>query len=254
MAAGCGRRFDGSAGVAQSLDAGSAAGGEVGGRGTGVVCRVAGVDGLAECAQAADEQQELADRRFLLHRGEALGGLQHRGARGVLRVVGGQRGAVGADHLGLRDDVERSAGVDHHVDVRERLKAAAEAGLGAPDALRDGPDAAVMPGEQRDDAVRLAKLLRPQHDPVVPVSLHASLSRTPPTTPASRRRAGRGGATEEAARRADRTRASPGSLTGIAGHFDPVRIAACRDRRLITEIRITTETFSPKSGRKFPSG
>ena len=58
---------------------------------------------LAHGAQPADEQQQLAQRGLLLDRGEPLGGFQHGHARGVARIIAGQRLAVGADHLGLSD-------------------------------------------------------------------------------------------------------------------------------------------------------
>src|SRR5215471_9404077 len=54
----------------------------------------------------------------------------------------------------------------------ERLKAGAEPRLGAPHSLGDGADSPVLPAQQGDDAVRLAQILRPQHDPVIPVPLH----------------------------------------------------------------------------------
>ena len=147
--------------------AGSRLAGDPGGRGSTpasasstsaliVVIGLVRLQRLAERAEAADEQQELADRGFLLDRRQPLGGLEHRGAGGVPGVVGGQRRAVGPDHLGLRDHVERSPGVDEDVHVRERLKARAEPGLGPPHALGDRPDPAVLPGEQGNDAVRFA--------------------------------------------------------------------------------------------------
>jgi hypothetical protein len=82
----------------------------------------AGIYGIAEGAEAADEQEELTDRRFLLHRREALGGLKHGGPRRVLGIVTHQGRAVGPDHFRLRDHVEGASRVDHHVHVRERLK------------------------------------------------------------------------------------------------------------------------------------
>jgi hypothetical protein len=123
---------------------------------------------LAEGAQPADQEQQLAQRRFLLHRGESLGRLQHRHARRVPGVVGGQRLAVGPDHLRLGDHVERTPQVQHQVDVRERLEPGPEPGFGPADALGHGPDPAAA-AEDGNDPVRLTQLLGPQHDPVIPV-------------------------------------------------------------------------------------
>jgi len=127
---------------------------------------------VAERAQPADQEQQLAQRGLLLHRGEPLGRLQHGHARGVAGVVADQRRPVGPDDLGLRDDVQRTARVQHQVDVRERLQPGAEPRLGPPDALGHGPDPSAGAAEDGDDPVRLAQLLRPQHDPVIPVELH----------------------------------------------------------------------------------
>ena len=124
-----------------------------------------------EGAQAADEEQQLAQRRLLLHRGEPLGRLQHRHARRVAGIVPGQRLAVGPDHLRLRDHVQRAPGVQHQVDVGERLEPGAEPRLGPADALGHGADPPA-PAEDGNDPVRFAQLLRPQHDPVIPVELH----------------------------------------------------------------------------------
>jgi hypothetical protein len=124
---------------------------------------------LAEGAQPADQEQQLAQRRFLLHRGEPLGRLQHRHARRVPGVVGGQRLAVGPDDLGLGDHVERTPHVQHQVDMRERLEPGPEPGFGPADALGHGPDPPAGTAEDGNDPVRLAQLLGPQHDPVIPV-------------------------------------------------------------------------------------
>ena len=123
---------------------------------------------IAERAQPADQEQQLAQRRFLLDRGEPLGRFQHGHARRVPGVVAGQRLTVGPDHLRLSDHIERTPHVQHQVDVRERLEPGPEPGFGPADALAHGPDppAAAKDG---DDPVRLAQLLRPQHDPVIPV-------------------------------------------------------------------------------------
>jgi hypothetical protein len=123
---------------------------------------------LAEGAQPADQEQQLAQRRFLLDRGEPLGRFQHRHACRVPGVVAGQRLAVGPDHLRLSDHIERTPHVQHQVDVRERLEPGPEPGFGPADTLAHGPD---PPAAAKDgnDPVRLAQLLRPQHDPVIPV-------------------------------------------------------------------------------------
>src|SRR5205823_7528100 len=104
-----------------------------------------------------------------------LGRLQHRHAGGVAGVVPGQRLAVGPDDLRLRDDVQRTARVQHQVDMRERLQPGAEPRLGPADALGHGPDPPAGAAENGDDPVRLAQLLRPQHDAVIPVELHLAI-------------------------------------------------------------------------------
>jgi hypothetical protein len=124
---------------------------------------------LAEGAQPSDQEQQLAQRRFFLDRGEPLGRLQHGHARRVPGVVAGQRLAVGPDHLRLSDHVERTPRVQHQVDVRERLEPGPEPGLGPADALGHGPDPPAAAAKDRNDPIRLAQLLRPQHDPVIPV-------------------------------------------------------------------------------------
>ena len=55
--------------------------------------------------------------------------------------------------------------VGHH----EGLQPGAEAAAGAADALGHRPDLAVVLGQQRDDAVRLAQFVGAQHDGVVTV-------------------------------------------------------------------------------------
>ena len=124
---------------------------------------------LAQGTQPADQEQQLAQHRFLLDRGEPLGRFQHGHARRVPGVVAGQRLAVGPDHLRLSDHVERTAHVQHQVDVRERLKPGPEPRLGPADALGHGPDPSAAAAQDGNDPVRLAQLLRPQHDPVIPV-------------------------------------------------------------------------------------
>jgi len=62
--------------------------------------------------------------------------------------------------------------VQHQVDVRERLEPGAEPGLGPAHPLGHGADPPAGTAEDGDDPVRLAQLLRPQHDPVIPVELH----------------------------------------------------------------------------------
>jgi hypothetical protein len=126
---------------------------------------------VTEGTQAANQEQQLAQGRLFLHGGETLGRLQHRHARRIAGVVRGQRLAVGPDHLGLRDHVQRAPGVQHQVDVGERLEPGPEPGLGPADALGHGADPPA-PGEDGNDPVRFSQLLRPQHDPVIPVELH----------------------------------------------------------------------------------
>jgi hypothetical protein len=124
---------------------------------------------LAEGAQPADQEQQLAQRRFLLDRGEPLGRFQHGHARRVPGVVAGQRLAIGPDHLRLSNHIERTPHVQHQVDVRERLEPGPEPGLGAADALAHGPDPPAAAAKDGNNPIRLAQLLRPQHDPVIPV-------------------------------------------------------------------------------------
>ena len=51
---------------------------------------------LGQRPQRPDDQQEQPQRGLLLLRGQPVGGLEHRGARRVGRVVGGDGRAVGA--------------------------------------------------------------------------------------------------------------------------------------------------------------
>src|SRR5689334_16327385 len=138
----------------------------------GIENEAGSVLGVAKGAQPADQEQQLAQRGLLLHRGEPLGRLQHRHAGGVARVVPSQRLAVRPYDLCLRDDVQRAARVQHQVDVGERLQPGAEPRLGPADALGHGADPPAGAAEDGDDPVRLTQLLRPQHYPVVPVELH----------------------------------------------------------------------------------
>src|SRR3712207_4472597 len=99
----------------------------------------------------------------------SVGGLEHRGAGGVGAVVADDLVSVGADRLGLADDVEVAAGVELQVDVAERLEPGAELALGAAHALGHGAHLAGAPGEHGDDPVGLAELLGAQHDALVAV-------------------------------------------------------------------------------------
>ena len=60
-------------------------------------------------------------RRLTLDRRHALGGLQHRRARGPAGVVRSQARAVGIQGLHLRHGVEGSPDVELHVDATEGL-------------------------------------------------------------------------------------------------------------------------------------
>src|SRR5690606_8345566 len=86
------------------------------------------------------------------------------------------------------DDVELPPLVEQQLDVAGRLEPGAEPALGLAHALGHGPDLAVVAGQQRDDAVGLAQLVRPEHDPLVVVERHGAF-----LTPRVRlRTAGRG--------------------------------------------------------------
>ena len=73
--------------------------------------------------------------------------------------------------------------VELDVDVAERLEPGADARRGPADPLGDGADAAVVAGEQRDDAVGLAQLLGAQDDALVAVEAHRPILPLPPTPP-----------------------------------------------------------------------
>ncbi len=55
--------------------------------------------------------------------------------------------------------------------MAHRLQAGPELRLGLADALGDGADLAVLGGVEHDDAIRLAQLVRAQHDAGVAVQL-----------------------------------------------------------------------------------
>jgi hypothetical protein len=59
--------------------------------------------------------------------------------------------------------------VQHQVDVRERLEPGPEPRFGPADALGHGPDPPAAAAKDGNDPICLAQLLRPQHDPVIPV-------------------------------------------------------------------------------------
>src|SRR6478752_3558510 len=147
----------------------------------GVQDEVRRVFGACEGAQPADEQQVLLDRGLALVVGEPLGGLQHRGAGGVAGVVGDDAAAVGGDRLAL--GAQRQAAADQlaaareelHVHVGEGLQTGPELRLGAAHPARHGTHPPVAAGQDRDDPVGLAQLLRAQHDAVVPEQAHGSI-------------------------------------------------------------------------------
>src|SRR5437764_5759176 len=69
------------------------------------------------------------------------------------------------DQLGTRDRVQLAAPVvQQDLDVAEGLEATAEAGLRAPDPLRDRPDAPAVGRVQVQNPVRLPVAQRAQHD------------------------------------------------------------------------------------------
>ena len=99
--------------------------------GEGERAQQVGVEGEAravlapgERAQRADQQQVLLQRPLGL--GELVGGLDHGVRRRVARVVLRDLGAVRAERLGLRHDVERAALVELQVGDHERLEPGAE--------------------------------------------------------------------------------------------------------------------------------
>ena len=98
--------------------------------------------------------------------------LQHRHRpRQAVEVVAD--GSEVIDRLRLVDDVQLAAAlVELQLQVGGRLETGAEAALGLADALGDGPHLAVARREDADDPIGLAELVRPEHDPLVPVQAH----------------------------------------------------------------------------------
>ena len=131
--------------------------------------------GCAEGAQAADEQQELLQRRLLLLGDQAFGGLEHGGAGGVAVVVAAHAGVEQRARLGLGDDVEVAALGELEVDVGEGLEPGAELRGRTAHALGDRAHPPVVAGQQGDDAVGLAQLVGAQHDRLVAVERHPSI-------------------------------------------------------------------------------
>ena len=76
-------------------------------------------------------------------------------------------------------DVEAAALVELQVGDHERLEPRAELRARAAHALRDGAHLAVLPRQQRDDAVGLAQLVGAQHDGFISVDGHPSFSHRP---------------------------------------------------------------------------
>ena len=143
-----------------------------------------GVEGEARAVLAPGERTERPhEQQVLLQRplglGELVGGLDHGVRRRVRRVVLRDLGAVGAERLGLRHDVERAALVQLQVGDHERLEPRAELRARAPHALRDRAHLAVPPRQQREDAVGLAQLVGAQHDGFISVDGHPSILPSP---------------------------------------------------------------------------
>ena len=86
-----------------------------------------------------------------------------RGGRALEVVAEPQPRMADAD---LRDDVERAAPGERHVELRERLEGATETGCRAADALRDDPDLAVLGRDQRQDPVGLPQVEPGEDDAV----------------------------------------------------------------------------------------
>ena len=99
-------------------------------------------------------------------------------------VVVVPRGLVGAAELDAGDRLELArALVELQLDVRERFKAAAEAGLRLPNTLGDGADPPTLRRVEVEHPVGLAEADRAEHDRVGRVGArgHALLSLGPGT-------------------------------------------------------------------------
>jgi len=138
-------------------------------------------DGAAiagECRQRTHEHLEQLRHRMTFHR-HLVDGLEHReGDRHLVEVFA--NGPEEVDDLGLRDDVELTALPAHDRDVGEEVEVPAELGLGLAHPLGDRPHLAVLRGDERDDAVRLAEAHRSEHDTFVPECRHCTQARALP--------------------------------------------------------------------------
>ena len=124
----------------------------------------AGMDGIAaQERQFIDEQPE--DLRVRL---AGLEQAANRVAGAGRRIECGRvltQQPVGADGIRAGHRVEvASPLVQHDLDVKERLEPGAEPAAGAPDTLRDRPQAPMMGRVQMQDSVRLAIADRAKHD------------------------------------------------------------------------------------------
>ena len=109
--------------------------------------------------------------------GELIRRLDHRRRGGVARVVVDDVGPVRPESDRLLHDVEAAALVELQVDHHERLEPGAEPRTGAPHALRDGADLAVLTAQHRDDPVGFAQLVGAQHDRFITINRHGAILR-----------------------------------------------------------------------------
>lgn len=128
---------------------------------------------LRKGTQRADGQLMQALRGGVFFAGQTLGGFEDCAAGGVPAVIGNDVPAERVHRVHLSDDVEVASGIEQDVDVRKRLQPCAELGLGAAHPLGHRTDDAVLPGQQRDDAIGLTQLVLAQDDCVVTVWPHA---------------------------------------------------------------------------------
>ena len=128
-----------------------------------------------EDAQGADQELVLLDGRLAFLGHQPVRGLQHGLTGGVGGVVVAQPASERVHRLHLDDDVQGAALGELQVDVGEGFQPGAELRRGAPNALGHSPDLAPPAAQHRDDAVRLAQLVRTQHHGFVAIRRHPAI-------------------------------------------------------------------------------
>ena len=160
------------------------------------------------------------------------------GGRGALEAVAqAQPGVADAD---LGHDVEGAAAGEHDVQLRERLEAAAEARRRPPDALGDRLELAVLGGDQRQDAVRLAEVEPRQDDGIGDVAAGDGHRLDGSTGP--------GSTTGSGASRASRTASSmpPSNASPCPGRTQRAREPLEPGERRARELRVRAERRDPR--------